>query len=142
MKRTYGLDEARGVAESLRIDFAKSGFNLAQFRAGLDVEAKHGAVDPATNITNDDPLSTGKIALAHLNELPGYYGRLKKMETDAEPPATPQISSMKPDKSQKWRLATGLLIGLAVLVAGVVSVRFFRKAEHKQHEEDIAEARS
>lgn len=128
MKRTYGLDEARGVAESLRIDFAKSGFNLAQFRAGLDVEAEHGAVDPATNITNDDPLSTGKIALAHLNELPVYYGRLKKMETDAEPPATPQISSMKPDKSQKWRLATGLLIGLAVLVAGVVSARFFRKA--------------
>ena len=142
MKRTYGLDEARGVAESLRIDFAKSGFNLAQFRAGLNVEAEHGAVDPATNITNDDPLSTGKIALVHLNELPDYYGRLEKMETDAEPPATPQASSMKSDKRQKWRLATGLLIGLAVLVAGVVSARFFRKAQAKPHEERIAEARS
>jgi hypothetical protein len=30
-------------------------------------------VDPATNVTNDDPLVTGKITLAHLNEIPQYY---------------------------------------------------------------------
>jgi Protein of unknown function (DUF5661) len=70
MKRTYCLDEARGIAESLEIDFVKSGFDLAQFLSGLDVEAEHGGVDPATNVTQDDPLTTGKIALAHLNEMP------------------------------------------------------------------------
>lgn len=64
------------------------------------------------------------------------------METDAEPPATPLISSMKPDKGQKWRLATGLLTGLAVLVAGVLSARFFRKARAMTTRQDIAEARS
>jgi len=40
--------------------------------------------DPATNVTNDDPLVTGKIALAHLNEFPDYYTRLEKMEAEAE----------------------------------------------------------
>lgn len=83
MKRTYGLDEARGVAKNLDIDFAKSEFNLEQFCAGMNVEAEHGEVDPATNVTDDDALTTGKIALAHLNELPDYYTRLRKMETDA-----------------------------------------------------------
>lgn len=51
---------------------------------GLDVELKHGLIDPHTNVTNNDPLMTGKIALAHLNEFPDYYTRLDKMEKEAE----------------------------------------------------------
>jgi len=51
---------------------------------GMDVELEHGTIDPHTNVTNDDPLATGKIALAHLNELPDYYTRLDKMETEGE----------------------------------------------------------
>ena len=50
----------------------------------MDVELEHGLIDPQTNVTNDDPLMTGKIALAHLNESPDYYTRLKKMEEEAE----------------------------------------------------------
>jgi len=37
-----------------------------------------------TNVTNDDPIMTGKIALAHLNEFADYYTRLEKMEREAE----------------------------------------------------------
>lgn len=84
MRRVYSLEEAAAVAERLKIDFARVPFDLAQFHAGLDVEAEHGSVDQGTNVTDDDPLMTGKIALAHLNEIADYYTRLKKMEAEAE----------------------------------------------------------
>jgi len=51
---------------------------------GMDVELEHGKIDELTNVTNDDPLLTGKIALAHLNEFPDYYDRLETMENEAE----------------------------------------------------------
>jgi Protein of unknown function (DUF5661) len=57
---------------------------VEQFRRGLDVELEHGSHDPATNVTNDDPILTGKIALAHLRELSDYYTRLAEMEGEAE----------------------------------------------------------
>jgi Protein of unknown function (DUF5661) len=59
-------------------------FDVEQFRAGLDVELEHGSHDPATNVTDDDPTVTGKIALAHLNEFPDYYTRLEAMEERAK----------------------------------------------------------
>jgi hypothetical protein len=48
------------------------------------VELEHGTVDPNTNVTDDDPVATGKIALAHLNEFPDYYTRLLELEEEAE----------------------------------------------------------
>ena len=51
---------------------------------GMEVELEHGLQDPATNVTGDDPLVTGKIALAHLNEFPDYYTRLDRMEAEAK----------------------------------------------------------
>ena len=51
---------------------------------GMEVELEHGLHDPETNVTGDDPVTTGKIALAHLKEFPDYYTRLKKMEAEAE----------------------------------------------------------
>jgi len=50
----------------------------------MDVELEHGLCAPETNVTGDDPLTTGKIALAHLNEFPDYYDRLRKLEEEAE----------------------------------------------------------
>jgi hypothetical protein len=50
---------------------------------GLDVELEHGRRDPATNVSDDDPIVTGKIALAHLREMPDYYTRLAVMEAEA-----------------------------------------------------------
>lgn len=72
--------EARRIASALGLDFARESFDAEQFRMGLDVELEHGRRDPATNVTDDDPVTTGKIALAHLRELPDYYTRLAAME--------------------------------------------------------------
>ena len=81
-KKHFTAEEAKGIGENLGIDWSK--FDVEQYRMGLDVELEHGLVDPHTNVTNDDPTMTGKIALAHLNEFPDYYTRLDKMEKEAE----------------------------------------------------------
>ena len=77
-------DQAREVGEKIGIDWSSAPFDVEQFRMGMDVELEHGAHDPATNVTDDDPVMTGKIALAHLNEFPDYYTRLERMEAEAE----------------------------------------------------------
>jgi CBS domain-containing protein len=59
--------------------------DLEQLRIGMEVELEHGRRDPLTNVTDDDPLLTAKIALAHLRELPDYYGRLAVMEAGEAP---------------------------------------------------------
>ncbi len=82
VEKHFSTKEAKRVGKELGIDWTK--FDLEQFRMGMDVELEHGLVDPHTNVTNDDPLLTGKIALAHLNEFPDYYTRLDKMEREAE----------------------------------------------------------
>jgi len=81
-KKHFTTEEAKKIGESLDIDWSQ--FDVEQYRMGLDVELEHGLVDPHTNVTNDDPIMTGKIALAHLNEFPDYYTRLDKMEREAE----------------------------------------------------------
>lgn len=81
-KKTFSADEAKAVGEQLGIDWTK--FDIEQFRMGMDVELEHGTRDPKTNVSNDDPLVTGKIALAHLNEFADYYTRLDYMEKEAE----------------------------------------------------------
>jgi len=68
----------RKIGDDLGIDWSKIDFE--QFLMGLEVELEHGSTDPRTNVTNNDPILTGKIAWAHLNELPDYYTRLKKLE--------------------------------------------------------------
>lgn len=81
-KKVFTADQAKQIGEQLGIDWSK--FDVEQFRMGMDVELEHGLIDPNTNVTNDDPLMTGKIALAHLNEFPDYYTRLYEMEDEAE----------------------------------------------------------
>jgi len=81
-KKHFSADEAKEIGEKLGIKW--DNFNIEQFRMGLDIELEHGLVDPHTNVSNDDPLITGKIALAHLNEFADYYTRLEKMEKEAE----------------------------------------------------------
>ncbi|MEL7571014.1 MAG: DUF5661 family protein [Eubacteriaceae bacterium] len=81
-KRVFTEAQAKEYGEKLGIDWSK--FDVEQFRMGMDVELEHGTRDLHTNVTNDDILVTAKIALAHLNEFPDYYTRLKKMEDEAE----------------------------------------------------------
>jgi len=75
-------EEARRVGEEIGVDWSR--FDLEQFRMGMDVELEHGSHDPQTNVTDDDPVVTGKIALAHMKEFPDYYERLQHMEAEAE----------------------------------------------------------
>ena len=80
----FTTEEARRVGEQLGIDWDSAPFDVEQFRKGMDVELEHGLHEPATNVTDDDPVVTGKIALAHLNEFPDYYTRLEQMEEQAK----------------------------------------------------------
>jgi hypothetical protein len=76
------IEEAKRVGDAIGVDWSR--FDLEQFRAGMDVELEHGAHDPQTDVTGDDPITTGKIALAHMKEFPDYYERLERMEREAE----------------------------------------------------------
>jgi uncharacterized protein DUF5661 len=76
------IDEARRVGDEIGVDWSR--FDLEQFRHGMDVELEHGSHEPQTDVTHDDPIVTGKIALAHMKEFPDYYERLERMEAEAE----------------------------------------------------------
>ena len=82
-KKSFSRDEALAVATELGMDFEALKYDLEQFRKGLDVELEHGLRSPKTDVTGDDSITTGKIALAHLNEFPDYYTRLAVLEREA-----------------------------------------------------------
>jgi hypothetical protein len=82
-RTSFSSEEALSIGETLGIDWASAPFDVEQLRAGMDVELEHGLHDLLTNVTDDDPITTGKIALAHLNEFPDYYTRLARMEEEA-----------------------------------------------------------
>ena len=82
VKKEFSEEEAKEIGETLGIKWDK--FDLKQFKMGINVELEHGSRDAKTNVTNDDLLMTGKIALAHLNEFPDYYTRLEKLEKEAD----------------------------------------------------------
>ncbi len=82
--RKVEADEARAIGEQIGIDWDSAPFDVEQFRVGMEVEFEHGSHDPRTDVTQDDPVITGKIAWAHLNEFADYYTRLEKMEAAAE----------------------------------------------------------
>ena len=80
---SFTSDEAKQIGSEIGVDWSTAAFDVEQFRMGLDVELEHGLHDPVTDVTNNDPVVTGKIALAHLNEFPDYYTRLARMEEEA-----------------------------------------------------------
>src|SRR5262245_26450730 len=81
-QRRTTLEEATRVGDAIGVDWGR--FARGQYRAGMDVELEHAAHDPQTDVTHDDPILTGKIALAHMKEFPDYYVRLERMEAEAE----------------------------------------------------------
>lgn len=82
-KQYFTRDQARAIATELGVDFGAVGFDLEQVRMGLDVELEHGTRDPGTDVSGNDPIVTGKIALAHLTEFADYYTRLATLEREA-----------------------------------------------------------
>jgi APA family basic amino acid/polyamine antiporter len=84
MHRTrVSVEEATSVLQALHVDPAAVSWDVEQFRLGMESELAHGRADPDTNVTDDDLVLTGKIALAHLVEIPDYYTRLAAMEAQA-----------------------------------------------------------
>ena len=81
-RKKFTSEEAILIGKHLGIRFDK--FDVEEFTMGLNVELEHGSINPVTNVTNDDAILTGKIALAHLNEFSDYYKRLDIMEEEAE----------------------------------------------------------
>jgi hypothetical protein len=81
-KKQITIKEAKLTGKRLRIKWDK--FNVDQFKIGMEVELEHGTIRTLTNVSNDYLLTTGKITLAHLTEIPDYYTRLLKMEKEAK----------------------------------------------------------
>ena len=75
VRKGFSMEQALAVADEIGLDLASAPF---------DAELEHGRRDPVTDVTRDDPIITGKIAWAHLREMPDYYLRLDEMEREAE----------------------------------------------------------
>lgn len=74
--------QAQEIGAALNVDWDQIAFD--EFRNGIEVELEHGSRDPATDVTHNDAILTGKIALAHLKEFPDYYTRLGRLEEQAK----------------------------------------------------------
>jgi len=84
-----GLTEAKVLPDEAEIILAEAkpaGMNidLEDFQTGLEVELEHGLHDPEVNVTNNHPILTGKIVLAHLKESLDYYKRLEVVELEGD----------------------------------------------------------
>lgn len=111
------VDQALQIGDAIGIDW--NIVDIQQFRRGIEVELEHGLIDANTNVTSDDLLVTGKIALAHLNEMSDYYTKLDMMETTTpiQNNSTNTISS-----------SLNLILGAA---AGIGAVVLFNKFKNK-----------
>jgi len=77
-KTSFSLNESTLIGDKLNLNWlsiSKEDWNL-----GMNIELEHGLRNPITNISNNNPLILGKIALAHVIEIPDYYRRLHEME--------------------------------------------------------------
>ncbi len=75
-------EEARRI--QAEVGGETSELTTAQFRQGLEVELEHGVAFPDANVTNNHPLLTGRIVLAHLKEMLDYYDRLNVAELEGD----------------------------------------------------------
>ena len=108
--RNISVTEAKMIGDAIGINW--NIIDIHQFRRGLEVELEHGLVDSNTNVTNNDMLTTGKIALAHINELSDYYTRLDMIESakiNANTANQPRVSN------STLNLALGAALGFGAM---------------------------
>lgn len=79
-KTYFHNDTVEKILYELNITPENYDFTMDDLRKGMKVELEHGKINKRTNVSNDDPMITAKIALAHLFEDPEYYVKLKTME--------------------------------------------------------------
>ena len=75
-------EEANAILAELKIGEMK--ISLENFRQGLEVELEHGIRFPEANVTNNHPILTGQIVLAHFKETLDYYLRLEVAEIEGD----------------------------------------------------------
>lgn len=78
----FNMNDAMYAASILGVSFDQ--YTPEEFLDGLNIELEHGTINPKTNVTNNNLITTAKIALAHLNEFPNYYNKnygIKAFET-------------------------------------------------------------
>jgi len=75
-------EEAETILAELETGEMK--IRLEDFRMGLEVELEHGIHFPEANVTNNHPILTGKIVLAHFKESLDYYQRLEVAEIEGD----------------------------------------------------------
>jgi hypothetical protein len=75
-------EEAKGILNEVNTE----GMNIEieDFKTGLEVELEHGTRFKTANVTNNHPVLTGKIVLAHLKESLDYYKRLEVSELEGD----------------------------------------------------------
>lgn len=76
------LEEARIIQEQVGAEALQ--IPLEWFQQGLEIELEHGRQFPDANVTNNHPILTGKIVLAHLKEMLDYYLRLEVAELQGD----------------------------------------------------------
>ena len=77
----FNMNDILYIKDIFNIKFDK--FTKEELLEGINIELEHGFVNRKTNVTNNDLITTAKIALAHLNEYPNYYNKeygLAKLE--------------------------------------------------------------
>ena len=103
-------EQAYQIGEALMVNW--NVIDINQFKRGLEVELEHGSIDAKTDVTHNDMILTGKIALAHLNELSDYYTRLETIENVN----TKVANNIKEEKNFKSSLFAGLVVGGAFML--------------------------
>ena len=81
-KAEVTLDEAKAILAEL--DTGDMKISVDNFRMGLEVELEHGIRFQEANVTNNHPILTGKIVLAHFKETLDYYQRLEVAEIEGD----------------------------------------------------------
>ncbi|KAF0123030.1 MAG: hypothetical protein FD151_504 [bacterium] len=79
---TVSEDEASTILDI--VNTKKMNIPLEEFKNGLEVELEHGTIYEDANITNNHPILTGKIVLAHLKETMDYYKRIDVAEIEGD----------------------------------------------------------
>jgi len=80
-KKRFTRSDAVQIGKVLNIRWNMVKFHPEDLALGMGVELEHGLSEPETDVTHNEPILTGKIALAHLNEDPEYYWKLKLVES-------------------------------------------------------------
>lgn len=75
-------EEARKILP--HVNREKMRVRIEDFCEGLEVELEHGTRFPDANVTNNHPILTGKIVMAHFKESLDYYKRLEVAELEGD----------------------------------------------------------